>query len=397
MNFNLKKQLRILYGYSFASCLRITTAVWVVLLAARGFSLWQIGLAEGIFHIVSLLGEVPSGMAADLMGRRRTLALSGVLGALSSLAMISGAGYGWICLSMGLSALSYNLISGTQEAITYDSLVAVAREQEYLQIDANCCQLQTLGNALSDLCSMLAGVLSYVGFYLADACITLSRTALALALAEPVVTERQAASHKNPFAGLKGRFFEHLSTTLLFLRQNPAVLQKIMANALISLPGYLTLMFLQQRLTELGTPVMLLGLPILAVELAGMAGIAVGRRLRIARLRPFYALCTLLCGLGTVCAGLAPLWAAVAGAMLATACFNAWFLHSQKSLNAAYPSDQRATLVSVDSMAYSVLMIAASPLTGLLGDAAGTAGAGLAALGLLLAAAGGAAAVKCRR
>ena len=61
---NLKKQFFCLYTTSLFSGLRITDAVWVALLAARGFSLWEIGLAEGIFHGVSLAFEVPSGMAA---------------------------------------------------------------------------------------------------------------------------------------------------------------------------------------------------------------------------------------------------------------------------------------------------------------------------------------------
>ena len=60
---NLKKQLACIYTADFFSGLRITDAVWVALLAARGFSLWEIGLAESVFHVVSLLCEVPSGWA----------------------------------------------------------------------------------------------------------------------------------------------------------------------------------------------------------------------------------------------------------------------------------------------------------------------------------------------
>ena len=62
---NIKRQLRAVYAYSFTSALGVTNAVWVTLLAARGYSLAQIGLAEGIFHLVSLLAEVPRGVAAD--------------------------------------------------------------------------------------------------------------------------------------------------------------------------------------------------------------------------------------------------------------------------------------------------------------------------------------------
>ena len=59
--------------------MRFTDAVWVALPAARGFSLLEIGLAKSIYYTVSLLAEIPSGMAADLFGRKRALVLGGVL------------------------------------------------------------------------------------------------------------------------------------------------------------------------------------------------------------------------------------------------------------------------------------------------------------------------------
>ena len=68
---NLKKQLACIYTADLFSGLRITDAVWVALLAARGFSLWEIGLAESVFHVVSLLCEVPSGMAETCWAGKR--------------------------------------------------------------------------------------------------------------------------------------------------------------------------------------------------------------------------------------------------------------------------------------------------------------------------------------
>ena len=62
-----KKQLSNVYLYTFFSTFTITDAVWVALLAARGFTLAQIGLAEGIFHAVSLLCEVLSDRRATLI------------------------------------------------------------------------------------------------------------------------------------------------------------------------------------------------------------------------------------------------------------------------------------------------------------------------------------------
>ena len=72
---NLKKQLACIYTNNFFSGLRITDAVWVALLAARGFSLWEIGVAESVFHMVSLTFEVPSGMAPFRSARSCSRAL----------------------------------------------------------------------------------------------------------------------------------------------------------------------------------------------------------------------------------------------------------------------------------------------------------------------------------
>ena len=44
-------------------------------LAAKGLSLFQIGLMETVFHVTSFLMEVPTGVVADLYGRKVSRAL----------------------------------------------------------------------------------------------------------------------------------------------------------------------------------------------------------------------------------------------------------------------------------------------------------------------------------
>lgn len=84
---NLQKQLCTLLSLEIFGNFRLAGGVWVLLLVSRGFSLVQIGLAEGFFHVVSLLCEVPSGMLADSVGRRKVLIASQCMFALSALAM----------------------------------------------------------------------------------------------------------------------------------------------------------------------------------------------------------------------------------------------------------------------------------------------------------------------
>lgn len=378
---NLKKQLACIYTSDLFSGLRITDAVWVALLAARGFSLWEIGLAESVFHIVSLLCEVPSGMAADLLGRKKTLLSGGVLTVTCNLLMAFAPNLFTICLAMGLNALAMTMFSGTFTALVYDSLKTEGREDEYIQVSANSSQISMLANAIGSLASLLKRFLGFAGFYLLSAAFEGVSTAALALMEEPIVTKAQASREKHPLHALPEQFRQLVRDSLHVLRTCPMAVKLIASSALISVPSYLTKMFLQQRLVELGWPTELLFLPLLLGGLACVAGTEIGRRVRCRSMRRLYTACALLCGVGTLLVGTAPAWGGILGMMLVQGVLEVYLLHESQKLNDAIPSDQRATLISVDGMAYSLLMIPASPLVGAVGDAFGQAGAGLALLG----------------
>ena len=378
---NLKKQLACIYTSDFFSGLRITDAVWVALLAARGFSLWEIGLAESVYHIVSLFCEVPSGMAADLLGRRKTLLSGGVLTVTCNLLMAFAPNLFTICLAMGLNALAMTMFSGTFTALVYDSLKTEGREDEYIQVSANSSQISMLANAIGSLASLLKRFLGFAGFYLLSAAFEGVSTAALALMEEPIVTKAQASRGKQTLRALPGQFRQLVRDSLHVLHTCPMAGKLIASSALISVPSYLTKMFLQQRLIELGWPTELLFLPLLLGGLACVAGTEIGRRVRCRSMRRLYTACALLCGVGTLLVGAAPAWGGILGMMLVQGVLEVYLLHESQKLNDAIPSDQRATLISVDGMAYSLLMIPASPLVGAVGDAFGQAGAGLALLG----------------
>lgn len=378
---NLKKQLACIYTSDLFSGLRITDAVWVALLAARGFSLWEIGLAESVYHIVSLFCEVPSGMAADLLGRRKTLLSGGVLTVTCNLLMAFAPNLFTICLAMGLNALAMTMFSGTFTALVYDSLKTEGREDEYIQVSANSSQISMLANAIGSLASLLKRFLGFAGFYLLSAAFEGVSTAALALMEEPIVTKAQASREKHPLRALPEQFRQLVRDSLHVLRTCPMAVKLIASSALISVPSYLTKMFLQQRLVELGWPTELLFLPLLLGGLACVAGTEIGRRVRCRSMRRLYTACALLCGVGTLLVGAAPAWGGILGMMLVQGVLEVYLLHESQKLNDAIPSDQRATLISVDGMAYSLLMIPASPLVGAVGDAFGQAGAGLALLG----------------
>lgn len=385
---NIKKQLRRFYSFGFFSCLRLPDAVWVVLLVARGFSLWQIGVAEAVYHVVSILCEIPSGVVADLVGRRRSLAAAGVCGLLSALLMAFSTQFLGVCISMAFSALSCSFISGSDEALLYDSLLEAGKEKEYITVNARYSKIQSLGSVLSNAGSLLTGVFSHICFYLTDAMVCIIRVINALSLKETSVTKKQTDRQDRPFHNFGSRLYGHVKEVFVFLRTYPKALCVMLADGLLTLPSFLTLMFLQQRLSLLGLDPMWLGFPIMCISFFRVVGVMLGQRLRIKNLRKFYMFCALTVGVGTVCAGIAPIIPAVVGAMVSAASIDAWMLHLQNYLNRLFPSDSRATLISVNMMAYSLLMILASPVVGWLSGIGAGGGLGLCVLGLVIVIAG---------
>lgn len=378
---NLKKQLSCVYLSDFFSGLRITDAVWVALLAARGFSLGEIGFAKSVDYLTGLLVEIPSGMMADLFGRKKTLLLGGVLVVAYNLLMAAAPNLFVICLAMALNALSKAMFSGTSSALVYDSLKQEGREADYIQVSANEYQITNITNALGSLTSLLNKLLGFSGFYLLSAVFEGISTLASAFLEEPIVTEAQASRNRYSLRDLTGQLVQLVRDSLDVLHACPLVAKLIVSSTVISGSSYLAKMFFQQRLVELGWPTSLLFLPLLLSGLASVLGTELGRRIHLHSLRSFYSLCALLCGAGCLLVGTAPALAGILGCMLTDGVLGAWLLHENQMLNDAIPSDQRATLISVDSMTYSLLMIPASPFIGAIGDFFGQAGAGLALLG----------------
>lgn len=356
---NLFRQKRALLLLEWTTDFHPAGSVWVLLLGLRGFSLVEIGAVESLFHIVSLCGELPSGLLADLLGRKRTLLLSQAMFALCALLMAASDSMAGVCIAMVANALAYNLQSGTREAITYESMLQAGREDDYLRFSS----LQNGLFRLSDGGAMLlAGATVLLGWraaYLIDAAIAAVGLCGVLALAEPENARTKPRPPSFP-AALAGVFQEAWSV----LRLDKAARRIMVLNALVGAGATLTRFFLQQRVGEAVTIPALLGPALFLLGLGGaLAGLVTGLLDRL----PYGWTMGLTGGGVAACVLLARgsfLPVLLTAGLLSGLLDDALQLVSDKRLNARFPSSARATLVSVSSMAFSLAMIPLSPLFG---------------------------------
>lgn len=119
----LRSNLRKLVAIRFLAHLHLVSAVLVPFLAGWGkLTLAEIFFLNAWFVAWMFLLEVPTGTVADFFGRKTSLALGGVFGAMAAIVYVSVPDLGVFMVAEVLSAIAVTLHSGADEALAYDSL-----------------------------------------------------------------------------------------------------------------------------------------------------------------------------------------------------------------------------------------------------------------------------------
>ncbi len=376
----LNRQLFLLQAHEAVRGFRIAGAVWVLLLVGRGFSLAAVGVAEGVFHLVSMLFEVPSGMLADILGRRRTLIAAGLVNAAAGVAMAASRGLFGVCAAMALEALSFNLASGTLEALTYDTLAENGQEARYIRQTSRQYTLYSAAQSAASLMSVFTIRLGFAAAYLLSACVGLGCAALGGLLKEPALSVQ--ARPVVPLRQMPRCLALHALENMRFLTHRRRLAARMLCISFVGAAGYLTQMFWQQGLVDAGLPAALVGMPLFLLTLADVPGALLAPRLPT-RLGSLFLWCGLAVAICTMLAGSACLPLCLAGAVGAGFLESAFTLRADSLLQPFYPSASRATLTSVDSMMYSIFMAGLSPLAGAVASKTG-AGACIFSIGAAL-------------
>ena len=360
------KQLRLLYLNTSLGAFQIAGASWVALLAARGFSLVEIGFAESVFHVASLLFEVPSGVISDVFGRKKSMVLSQCMMLVSSLLMLVSDSMAGVLPAMVFSAFGYNFASGTRESLAYETLKAEGREAEYDGYASTDMMLYTFFSSLATLCAGAALALGYRRAYLVD--IGLGTVCLMSALRLQDVGYAAAGEEEGkngPEETVWKKIFQCFRESVRFLLHSRKAMELILLNAAVGAAATLLRFFLQARLTEKGLPDAMLGPALFFMGLGGAAGARLILYCKSWSYGRVFAVSAIAVA-GCVAAAILPVPAVmVFGGFLSALFDNFLQVRSDVRLNEMVPAGQRATLISVSSLCFSGVMIVLSPLFGM--------------------------------
>lgn len=355
--FNIRKQLRGLYLSSVMGNLSLTGA-WVALLAARGFSLVEIGIAETVFHITSIIFELPSGVMADVFGRKKMLMVSSIMHFLGSLIMIFSNDLFMVCASIAFQALCYNFSSGTADALAYDSMKRAGIQGRFERFESNQLVIYRMCSGISTLFAGLALTIGYRLAYSTDLICCAVQLAVLSTLTE--IGGQNDADNRSMLTRIKLCFTESFS----FLRSAGRAMGLMLCNSLIGALDILLLFFLQAKLPERGIPRGGLGLALLFMETGGIVGSRLILRFPKAKYRTVLAVTAALVLTGLLAEHSASYIIMAMGGFAAAVGDDALQVRTNAKLQKLFPSEQRATLTSVESLSFSLIMIVLSPIAG---------------------------------
>ncbi|MBE6053126.1 MAG: MFS transporter [Clostridium sartagoforme] len=354
-----KKNIKNEYIYRFFSSFDITSAIWILYLSYKGMNLVEIGLLEGIFHITGFLSEIPTGALADLFGRRKMIIIGRVTSLISAIVMLFSNSFLGFAIGFILSAWGYNLNSGSEEALIYDSLKSLSREEEYLKVNG---KINLIIEISQGLAVFIGGVLSQIDFsisYITAIIIGIFSLSISFRFTEVDIREKNEE---------RVSLISHFKISINILKGNRKLLNILLFFPLIYTFSAIIYFYGQQFLSDAGYSRINISIIFLFNGVLSSMGAIISHKVY----KKFKIMGCLV--ISIIISFLMILMGIVSREVSILIFLLIGFLTSilqpisSKLINSMIESKQRATIISVESMCYSLMMIILFPICGLIGD-----------------------------
>jgi MFS family permease len=380
----MRGTLRLFYAFRLLATSYLYVPIFMLFQASRGLD-FSDGLAlGGIYCGVVIVVEVPTGVLADRLGRRRAMFVGALAMVATCLVAAAAHTFATFALAESLAAISMALCSGADSAYLYDLLAAHDQTRDYARHESIASAWHLAGSAIACAGGGALAQLDIVLPYYATAAVAVIAAVIALALPEEgrsLLTQLAVRNHAGSL-GAGGTDQRPARRTLHgWTRDMGHAVTEVARNGRLAwLVGYSAVVFVLLRATlYIYQPYLAhRGLGVVGIGLVYAAGFvvaaAVASRTHVLRTRfgddvLLWALLGALAASFLGLAGAAPgPW--LLGLLVVQAIANGIFSPLTKPLlnREIADSSRRAAVLSVESMARRAAMGVFSPLVGLYGE-----------------------------
>jgi MFS family permease len=360
-NIQLKRNVNKNYIYTLIQNIDFTRGIWMIYLASKGMSLTQLGLLETIFHLTSFTMEVPTGAVADIFGRRTSRIVGRIASLISVIILLLSNHFWMFAISFIFTALSYNLESGAGDALIYDSLKEIGEEDQFMRVNGNKELFYQTAGTISFLLGGFLAVKSYSVAFALTIVIGIAAIIQSLTFVEPSIGGNCEEK------GKENIFVRQIKDSLKAIAKNPRIGSLIIFTQ--SIMAFCTCIFyyLQNYLKADGYNEAAIG-AIYAVSALAAAATAtqvhkLERVIKEKGILLIMPIVTIACIWGIAFSKYHYVLFIIL--MLTESII---YVAVSDYINKMIPSENRATILSFASMAFSFFMITLFPLVGIIGD-----------------------------
>lgn len=328
-----------------------------------GLGFKELMIGEAVFGIMIILCEVPTGWLADHWKRKYCLALAGMVWLIGFTLLALADSFLQTVIAQGSLGIGASLVSGTQAALHYDSLLGELREEEYRRQEGRRMGFGLLSVGLS---STLGGFMYKIHPELPVAATMLSGLCMmitAILMIEPA--RHQVVRHRNPFAAM-------METLRYALHGHKEIAELIFISAALFSTTKMMMWAQQPYYTSIQLGEQWFGLLMACGFVLGSLASSLGHVLDN-RFRNRSVLLCMLVAVVVLCSASAALHN-VAGALLLICGSAFWGMgwpRVQDAINKRADSHHRATVLSTASLMIHLFFIPLSLMLGWIGDSRG--------------------------
>lgn len=117
--------------FNFLNNMSFERVLWVIYLLDKNMSLIEIGIIQSILNISMFIFEFPSGFIGDRYGRRNSLFIGNFMIMTYLCIFLFSNTFSQFCIGSIFYGLGLTFISGSNEALVYDNLKSLDKENKY--------------------------------------------------------------------------------------------------------------------------------------------------------------------------------------------------------------------------------------------------------------------------
>lgn len=362
MRRDVKSNIVKLYVIKISKWLMLTVPIVFLFYRENGLGTRDLFLLKAAYSFAVVLMEIPSGYFGDIWGRKVSLVIGSVMGAVGfGLYSVSSGFWGFLACEMILG-VGQSFISGSDSALLYDTLEEQGLGNTYLKEEGRLVSIGNYAEAIAAPIGVGLAALSLRTPFYFQAVVAFSAVPASLLLFEP---QRRRVIQK-------GNFTQIFQIIRYALTRNTGLKWRIVYSSVIGTATLTMAWLIQPYFVHLSVPLALYGLFLPALNLTtgfvSMHAWKVEARLGRDRTVLLIAFCI---GSGYLCLSLfSTIWA-VAFLYLFYMVRGVATPVLRNYINESTPSEIRATVLSIRSLIIRLSFVAVGPFLGWYADGYG--------------------------